>query len=283
MPIEEAQKVIAEYAPAGQPETAAQKQEQTIPVALAELFENIQEARAEAQARRCTDLPFDENGDYILPDENECPDDITLEEYLSLKFPEATDIELHRDGLGKVHDDYGDFPLMKYLEDAFRIDCACAECTDPDNCLLPDGYRKGRNLVVPSAVLNTRKDGQMCLDVHREMNACIKCKHRKAKKQEPPKTDPAFEHRVKSSGLLPAQTSKTFESYDHEEAGAEATVAKAQAILVAKKQSNLVLAGKAGTGKTHLAVAVALEAMRKGREAIFRNVPELLEEIGSVK
>ena len=59
----------------------------------------------------------------------------------------------------------------------------------------------------------------------------------------------------------------------------EIVSAKAKAILAAKNHSSLILAGKAGTGKTHLATAIAIDVMRGGKQAIFRSVPELLDEM----
>lgn len=41
----------------------------------------------------------------------------------------------------------------------------------------------------------------------------------------------------------------------------------------------LTLSGNTGTGKTHLAVAVAVEQMRKGRSVFFAFVPELLDHL----
>ena len=39
------------------------------------------------------------------------------------------------------------------------------------------------------------------------------------------------------------------------------------------------MAGRPGTGKTHLASAIAIEAMKNGQQAIFKVVPELLDEL----
>ena len=101
----------------------------------------------------------------------------------------------------------------------------------------------------------------------------MKCKHESGQ----PKPDPEFDSRVKYSGLTAGRTSKTFTAYEATES--ELIVAKAQAILAAKNGTNIILAGKAGTGKTHLATAIALEVMRAGRKAIVQNVPEMLDEI----
>ena len=100
-----------------------------------------------------------------------------------------------------------------------------------------------------------------------------RCKHDKGR------PDPEFEDRLKRSGLSESQVKQTFESYEHTGMPAEVVSAKAKAILAAKNHSSLVLAGKPGTGKTHLAVAIALEAMREGRQALFRTVPELIAEL----
>ena len=50
-------------------------------------------------------------------------------------------------------------------------------------------------------------------------------------------------------------------------------------MLSAINSTGLVLSGKRGTGKTHLATAIAIYAMKHGRGAIFRLVNELLNEI----
>ena len=43
--------------------------------------------------------------------------------------------------------------------------------------------------------------------------------------------------------------------------------------------TNLILAGSPGTGKTHLAAAIAIKAMEEGKQALFRLVSAMLDEI----
>ena len=64
--------------------------------------------------------------------------ELTLEEYLRLKFPEAEEEELHRDYLGEIHKKYYDFPQRWVFDMALEADKACATCTDPKHCKLPE-------------------------------------------------------------------------------------------------------------------------------------------------
>ena len=243
MPIEEAERVISEYTP------AVKEADEGIPVALQELYERIND-RAED-----TDEPF------------------TLEEYLRLKFPEADEEELRRDYDGNVHEDYSDFPIIRKIERAFDIDFACAFCTDPKECRLPSGVAKGREY--PVAEICTNSQGQRCLDVKYEK--CLKCKFRRAQTQNQP--SPELERLMRSCGLSEKQMEQTFTNYAHEGMPEEIVSAKAKAILAAKNGTSLILAGKAGTGKTHLATAIAIEAMRLGKRAIIISVPAMLDKL----
>ena len=87
-----------------------------------------------------------------------------------------------------------------------------------------------------------------------------------------------FGKMYRASGLTGSQLNQTFKTYEAS-AGKEQAEAKQSAILAAKNNTGLVLSGKRGTGKTHLAVAIAIYAMKHGHQAIFRLVNELLNEI----
>ena len=76
------------------------------------------------------------------------------------------------------------------------------------------------------------------------------------------------------SGEISARSNENYRA-DSE----ELSNAKTQAMLAAMNQTGLILSGKRGTGKTHLAVSLGIYAMKQGRQVIFRLVNELLNEI----
>ena len=56
-------------------------------------------------------------------------------------------------------------------------------------------------------------------------------------------------------------------------------VAQKKVLEVARNGSNLILAGKWGMGKTHLAITITLNVMKSGRQAIFRAANEMANEL----
>ena len=84
---------------------------------------------------------------------------------------------------------------------------------------------------------------------------------------------------IKASGLTLQQQAQTFEAFDVDADEAEPLAALAQALLAAKTGKWLVLAGKQGTGKSHLAAAIMLEIMRRGVPALFQSVSAMLDDL----
>jgi DNA replication protein DnaC len=84
---------------------------------------------------------------------------------------------------------------------------------------------------------------------------------------------------IKASELTQKQLTQTFETYVTAGLGSEVIAAKGLARCAAENGEWLVLAGKRGTGKSHLAVAIMLEVMRRGIAALFQTVPEMLDEL----
>ena len=93
----------------------------------------------------------------------------------------------------------------------------------------------------------------------------------KCKKNNP------FETMFAKSGLTADYREMTFENYEAK--NPEQKFAKLEAIKSAKQNSDLILSGRAGTGKTHLAVSVALTSMKNEKQAVFRLVSEMMNEL----
>lgn len=79
-----------------------------------------------------------------------------------------------------------------------------------------------------------------------------------------------------NSGLTEFEQHMTFDNY---EVSGGNSKARLQAYRAASERSCLILAGSFGVGKTHLAVAIAQYAMEDGRQAFFRDVGSLLDEL----
>lgn len=177
--------------------------------------------------------------------------------YLRVKFPGVNESAFFTDYRGNVSKHVQEAgAVMK----ASKIERTCSQCEG--KCSLPD--RKGK----PVVNVEESPAGFKYLEIR--WTCGIFCRY-----------DPLsgeFGRMFRASGLTSSQLNQTFTAYETS-AGKELGAAKQSAILAAKNSTGLVLSGKRGTGKTHLAVAIALYAMKHGHQAIFRLVNELLNEI----
>ena len=176
--------------------------------------------------------------------------------YLRIKFPEIEDKVFFTDAAGHVHTHVIDAASVC---EARRIERACTDCKG--ECTLSD--KKGK------AVMSVDKSPSGFRYLEIRWTCGMPCRY------DPLSGD--FGRMFRNSGLISSRLRQTFENYDAY--GADQMNARASAMLAAMNKVGIVLSGRRGTGKTHLAIAIAIDAMKHGRQAIFRLVNELLNEI----
>ena len=103
----------------------------------------------------------------------------------------------------------------------------------------------------------------------------VPCRLRRARTED----ERVFERLVRYSGLSEKQQKQTFDAFVTQGVSHGVMKAKALAMLAAREGLWLVLAGSRGAGKSHLATALALEVMRNGKQARFRMVSEMLDDL----
>ena len=178
-------------------------------------------------------------------------------EYLHKRFP-----ELHK-RFPKLDETYlnglNSNSINAILE-AKLADEICSNC-DGTNCRLPEKLWRGHYVIG----LDERSPAKLRLGATVGKN----CKY-----------DPIrgrFGELFRKSGLSRKQVYQTFESL--EDVNHEITMARIQAKKAAVEHSNIILAGSTGVGKTHMAAAMAIYAMKENRQAKFCLVNEMLDEL----
>ena len=88
-----------------------------------------------------------------------------------------------------------------------------------------------------------------------------------------------LESLIANSGLTANQRTQNFQTYRTDGLSAGVKRAKGLAMRAAEEGSWLILAGLRGTGKSHLAAAIMHEIMKRGEQALFCLVPEMLDDL----
>ncbi len=181
--------------------------------------------------------------------------------YLKAKFPHADERAFFTDYTGTVHE----APIRLWaVVQASEIDSICASCTG--TCTLPGPLKAKNSRPVISLAQSSR--GYSFLDVRRMCG--FGCKYQQTLE---------FERLFRKSGLKEFNRHMTFTAYECQKSDTETRKARLEAMKASEHGTSLILAGAPGTGKTHLATAIALRTMEQGRQAIFRLVSAMLDEI----
>ncbi|MBQ2616342.1 MAG: ATP-binding protein [Synergistaceae bacterium] len=183
--------------------------------------------------------------------------------YLRAKFPEVDDKVFRTDYTGYVRDEVIEWPAVFK---AAIIERSCTGCRN-SRCEIPEYI----GIIDSRPVISVSKSpkGFEFLDVR--WTCGLACKFRPLSGE--------FGRLFRKSGLKDSHVGMTFKGYDCSKTTPETRIAKLEAMSASEEQSNLILAGKPGTGKTHLAVSIAIRTMEQGKQAMFRLVSTMLDEI----
>lgn len=181
-------------------------------------------------------------------------------DYLKAKFPGVDEQAFFTDYMGTVHDEPVSFWAVAQAAEMERI---CAGC-DGNAC--PFTAKTSRPVIGVAA----SPRGYSYLDVR--YTCGLGCRFEQSRE---------FERMFRKSGLKEFNRHMTFTAYECAKSDTETRKACLEAMKASENGTCLILAGKPGTGKTHLASAIALRSMEQGRQAIFRLVSAMLDEIQS--
>ena len=184
--------------------------------------------------------------------------------YLKAKFPGTDERVFRTDYTGQTYEDVISFWAVAQAADIDRI---CADCKG--TCTIPESLKAKNSRPVISIAQSPK--GFSFLDVR--WTCGFACKFQPLRGE--------FGQMFRKSGLKDSCLHMTFKAYQCSTATPDTRRAMLEAVNASKNGTCLILAGKPGTGKTHLAVAIALRAMEQGRQAIFRLVSAMLDEIQS--
>lgn len=172
----------------------------------------------------------------------------TVMSWLKVKFGSAI-----------TEEDLDDSQLL-LLMTAMRHEEDCRMCTDSKDC----PHSGARYVAVVSEV-----NGYNRVSVAAEV-----CSNISAAKVQQSMAD------LLEDSLIPRPRRRnTFETYSTLNLPSSAKVAKAIALECAETSKSLILGGGVGTGKTHLAIAMANRYIGQGKPVLFLNLPAMMDKM----
>lgn len=185
--------------------------------------------------------------------------------YLRAKFPEEEEEIFFTKYTGQT---LGEIIHVWAVVQAMELEEICDKCEGCE-CHLPEAVKTRNSRPVISVSQSPR--GFSYLDVR--WASGLRCKYEALQGVR--------REMYEKSGLRGTKREMTFENYECKGGQTETRKVKVEAMRASESGMNLILAGKPGTGKTHLAVAIARRVMERGRQALFRLVSAMLDEIQS--
>ena len=182
--------------------------------------------------------------------------------YLKAKYPGAEDRAFFTDYTGRMYDEV---IHVHTVARAAELEEICESC-EGGKCRLPEEVKRQNSR--PVVELSESPRGYSYLEVRWVRG--ISCKYESQNVE--------LAEKYRKSGLNAMNEQMTFKTY--ESIGASQSV-KLEAMKASRAGTNLILAGNPGTGKTHLAVAIAVYVIEQGQRALFRLVSAMLDEIQS--
>ena len=184
--------------------------------------------------------------------------------YLRAKFPGVDEKVFYMHYSGHANETLPTDLVATVLE-CETCEKLCSTCQGPKNCQVHEFLK---SYLRPLITLRTNNRGVSFLEVRKSIG--LRCKFGAY--------DIELSNRIRKSGIAGRQLTQTFGNY--EPRTEQEQLAKSYMMALSRLKENVILAGRRGTGKSHLAVAFAIQTIKEQNARIrFELVAEMLDKI----